>query len=91
MDETLNKLVIKGEKKGVYNVLLVGTRKDQIAKDFFDAKGVEYIDEMSKLLTRGENKDKDTADVQLIDAHNDHVIKNFMDPIVDRFGLATHQ
>jgi len=89
VDEVLNKLVLKGEKKGFYNVLLIGTRKDQYAKAF-DAKGVEYIDPaINELLTRGENKD--TADAQLIDAHNDHVIKNFMDPIVDRFGLATHQ
>ena len=89
VDEVTNTLVVKGEKKGVYNVLLIGTRKDLYAKEF-DARGVEFVDyEMSKLLTRGENKD--TVDVQLIDAHNDHVIKNFMDPIVDRFGLATHQ
>ena len=89
VDEVTNTLVVKGEKKGIYNVLLIGTRKDLYAKEF-DARGVEFVDyEMSKLLTRGEKKD--TADVQLIDAHNDHVIKNFMDPIVDRFGLATHQ
>ena len=57
----------------------------------FDARGVEFVDyEMSELLTRGRKK-KDAADVQLIDAHSDHVTKNFLDPIVDGFGLATHQ
>ena len=70
-------------------MLLIGTRKDISVREF-DIKGVEFIDhEMSELLTRGEKKD--AVDVQLIDAHSDHVIKNFMDPIVDRFGLATHQ
>ena len=27
---------------GDYNVLLIGTRKDKSAKDYFDEKGVEY-------------------------------------------------
>jgi hypothetical protein len=89
VDEVTNTLVVKGEKKGIYNVLLIGTRKDLSAREF-DTKGVEFVDyEMSKLLTRGKNKD--AADVQLIDAHNDRVIKNFMDPIIDEFGLVTHQ
>ena len=89
VDEVLNKLVLKGEKKGFYNVLLIGTRKDQYAKAF-DAKGVEYIDPaINELLTRGEKKG--AGEIQLIDTQNDHVIKNFMDPIVDRFGLATHR
>ena len=89
VDEASNNLIVKGEKKGAYTVLLIGTRKDISVREF-DIKGVEFIDhEMSELLTRGEKKD--AVDVQLIDAHSDHVIKNFMDPIVDRFGLATHQ
>ena len=90
MDETSGKLVIKGEKRGVYNVLLVGTRKDQLAKDFFDAKGVEYVDhEISELLTRHE---RETEATRLINTHtHSNVTKNFLDPIDDEFGLATHQ
>ncbi|MGR3318016.1 MAG: hypothetical protein ACUZ8O_06000 [Candidatus Anammoxibacter sp.] len=42
VDETLSRLIIKGEKKGAYNVLLVGTRKDKFAKKYFDPLGVEY-------------------------------------------------
>ncbi|MGR3219588.1 MAG: hypothetical protein ACUZ8H_07205 [Candidatus Anammoxibacter sp.] len=42
VDEESGKLIIKGEKKGTYNVLLVGTRKDKFAKEFFDPLGVEY-------------------------------------------------
>ena len=89
VDEVTNTLVVKGEKKGIYNVLLIGTRKDLYAREF-DARGVEFVDyEVSELLTRGEKKS--AGEIQLIDTQNDHVIKNFMDPIVDRFGLATHQ
>ena len=91
VDETSGKLVIKGEKRGVYNVLLVGTRKDQLAKDFFDAKGVEYLDhKMSELLTRGERKVPDDMQLQLINAINNNVNKRFVDPI-DEFGLAICQ
>ena len=90
VDETSGKLVIKGEKRGVYNVLLVGTRKDQIAKDFFDAKGVEYVDhEISELLTRHE---RETEATRLISTHtHSNVTKNFLDPIDDEFGLAICQ
>jgi len=36
-------LKITSESDGIYNVLLIGTRKDKIAKDFWDKDGVEYI------------------------------------------------
>ena len=53
VDGTSGKLIIKGEKKGVYNVLLMGTRKDQYAKKF-DETGVEYVDEERyRMLTGG--------------------------------------
>lgn len=90
VDESSNKLIIRGEKKGVYTVVLIGTRKDQYAKDFFDAKGVEYRDsEMGELLTRGEAKEE--GDIQLINAQNNISNKTFLDPVADTFGLAVCQ
>ena len=90
VDESSNKLIIRGEKKGVYTVVLIGTRKDQYAKDFFDAKGVEYRDsETSELLTRGEAKEE--GDIQLINAQNNISNKTFLDPVADTFGLAVCQ
>lgn len=90
VDEPSNKLIIRGEKKGVYSVVLIGTRKDQYAKDFFDAKGVEYRDsEMGELLTRGEAKKE--GDIQLINAQNNISNKTFLDPVADAFGLAVCQ
>lgn len=90
VDETSNKLIIKGEKKGGYNVLLVGTRKDKLAKDFFDAQGVEFEDkEMCELLTRGEKHDEKYL-IQLINGNN-AVNSKFVDPIGDELGLATCQ
>ena len=89
VDEGANKLIIKGEKKGTYKVLLIGTRKDIFAKKF-DAKGVEYIDyETSELLTHGKRKQE--KDIQLINAQNDNGNKTFLDPIDDAFGLAICQ
>ncbi|MEO9336026.1 DUF2793 domain-containing protein [Mesorhizobium sp. SB112] len=35
-------LVITCETTGSYNVLLIGTRKDELARDYFDPLGVEY-------------------------------------------------
>ena len=36
---------IRVSEDGKYNVLVVGTRKDQLMKDFWDEKGAEYIQE----------------------------------------------
>lgn len=90
VDETSNKLIIKGEKKGGYNVLLVGTRKDKLAKDFFDAQGVEFEDkEMCELFTRGEKQEEKYL-IQLMNANN-AVNSKFVDPIGDELGLALCQ
>lgn len=90
VDESANKLIIRGEKKGVYSVVLIGTRKDQYAKDFFDSKGAEYRDpEMSELLTRSSQKSADN--IQLINAQNSSGNKTFLDPVADTFGLAVCQ
>lgn len=90
VDEAANRLVVRGEKKGTYNVLLMGTRKDKGAKGSFDDKGVEYIDEkMFELLTYGEPKE--AKNIQLINVQNDSVTKNSMDPIDDEFGLVIRQ
>ena len=44
MDATLSTLAVNCERAGNYDVLLIGTRKDQDAIDFFDnSGGVEYI------------------------------------------------
>ncbi len=87
VDETLNRLIVRGEKKGSYNVLLLGTRKDPSAMSF-DAKGVEYIDhKMNELLTQGEKKKTDN--IQLIHTHD--TTNNFLDPVVNEFGLVIHQ
>ena len=42
VDETLSRLIVVGAKEGLYNVLLVGTRKDETAKEIFDPIGLEY-------------------------------------------------
>lgn len=44
VDEKSTSVRIVADHDGVYNVLIIGTRKDKIAKDWFDAKGVEYIE-----------------------------------------------
>jgi len=91
VDEESNRLVIRGEKKGKYNVLLVGTRKDKYAKEFFDAKGVEFKDpKRYELLTGGIEQDDDT--MQLIkNTNNDTVKKKFIDPIANELGWAVCQ
>jgi hypothetical protein len=43
VDEELEKLNIYTNMSGLYNVLLIGTRKDIDAKQMFDAQGIEYI------------------------------------------------
>jgi len=43
VNENLTEINIRTNMSGEYNVLLLGTRKDQIAKDMFDAGGVEFI------------------------------------------------
>ena len=42
VDQSLSNLIIRGQKAGTYNVLLVGTRKDDVAKEYFDTLGVEF-------------------------------------------------
>lgn len=41
--EDLTAADIVVSEDGEYNVLIIGTRKDQLMVDFFDSKGVEYI------------------------------------------------
>lgn len=41
--EDLTAADILVSEDGEYNVLIIGTRKDQLMVDFFDSKGVEYI------------------------------------------------
>lgn len=90
VDESSNKLIIRGEKKGVYTVVLIGTRKDSYARKF-DEKGVEYIDnEVSELLIHATQK-KIAEDIQLINARNNIGNKTFLDPVADTFGLAVCQ
>ena len=68
VDGISGKLIIKGEKKGVYNVLLMGTRKDRYAKKF-DETGVEYVDEERyRMLTGGVKPD--AQNVQFINARS---------------------
>ena len=43
VNEELTLLTATFELKGKYNVLLIGTRKDKIARDHFDAGGVEFL------------------------------------------------
>ena len=43
VNEDLTQINIRTNMSGEYNVLLIGTRKDQIAKDVFDLGGVEFI------------------------------------------------
>ena len=44
VDETQSSLTVHCEFSGIYDVLLIGTRKDEAAIDFFDRNGgVEYI------------------------------------------------
>lgn len=42
MNETGTALQLTCETPGRYNVLLIGTRRDDDARDYFDALGVEY-------------------------------------------------
>jgi hypothetical protein len=42
VDENLSELRIGCETAGRYNVLLIGTRADRLARDYFDPLGVEY-------------------------------------------------
>ncbi|MFH1868450.1 MAG: hypothetical protein ABH843_05720 [Candidatus Omnitrophota bacterium] len=42
VNDGLTTITVKAEKKGKYNVLLAGVRKDEAIKDFFDKKGIEY-------------------------------------------------
>ena len=39
---SLTEIVIKVDTDGAYNVLAIGTRKDELVKEYFDEKGVEY-------------------------------------------------
>ena len=42
VDPELTKITITADSDGAYNVLAVGTRKDHLAKEFFDPRGIEY-------------------------------------------------
>ena len=42
VDENLEKVFIDVSVDGIYNILVIGTRKDKIAREHFDEKGVEY-------------------------------------------------
>lgn len=46
--EDLTTLEIYADEDGEYNVLLIGTRKDEVAKEGFDEKGVIYQDDVYK-------------------------------------------
>ncbi len=48
VSEDLTKLEINADEDGEYNILLVGTRKDEVAREFFDEKGVIYQDDVYK-------------------------------------------
>jgi hypothetical protein len=44
LDASLTTLTVTGEKAGKYNGLVIATRKDKDAKEWFDELGVEYQD-----------------------------------------------
>ena len=44
VNETLTEINITTNMPGTYNVLLMGTRKDDLMKNYFDSDGVEFID-----------------------------------------------
>ena len=44
VNEELTQLIINTNIAGNYNVLVIGTRKDKVAKDYWDSKGNEYFD-----------------------------------------------
>lgn len=44
INEELTQVTITTNIAGNYNVLLIGTRKDKLAKDYWDTKGIEYFD-----------------------------------------------
>lgn len=42
VDPGLTKITVTADSDGTYNVLAVGTRKDKVAKEGFDPRGLEY-------------------------------------------------
>jgi len=48
IDEVEENIDIITSAEGTFNVLVLGTRKDKVARDWFDAKGVEYYEEPPK-------------------------------------------
>ena len=44
INEELTQVTINTNAAGNYNVLMVGTRKDKLAKDYWDTNGVEYFE-----------------------------------------------
>jgi len=42
VDAGLTKIMVRADADGEYNVLAVATRKDHLAKEFFDPRGIEY-------------------------------------------------
>jgi hypothetical protein len=55
VNEELTQVTITTNIAGDYNVLLIGTRKDKLAKDYWDSKGIEYFDPKN---IRFQNRDK---------------------------------
>jgi hypothetical protein len=55
VNEELTQVTITTNIAGNYNVLLIGTRKDKLAKDYWDSKGTEYFDPKN---IRFQNRDK---------------------------------
>lgn len=44
INQELTQVTINTNIAGDYNVLLIGTRKDKLAKDYWDGKGIEYFE-----------------------------------------------
>jgi len=45
VDHAANCIFVMAEEDAIFDVLVIGTRKDELAKVFFDRQGVEYVDE----------------------------------------------
>ncbi len=57
VNEELTLLHATFELKGKYNVLLIGTRKDKIAVEHFDANGVEFLkSDLNPLSAKGSSR-----------------------------------
>ncbi len=56
VNENQTEVAITANEDGLYNVLVVATRKDKIAKDYFDPLGVEYIPDQTDRPNGGQIK-----------------------------------